>query len=300
MNNLIYNAAMTSPYVAEAMNYNWPAVGAAYAGYRGLRYAHTQTNRFLNRNNRNRNNRRNIISQPHTTMPAMFRGRGTKRPFTGPAPTRAKFPKRKGQYLGRPRYARPSKGIASGVVYANVMHMTEFEGSGTSGTSIAGTISPLELLNCGKLARYLNAYEFVKVHSMKVEWITSYSTFLMSMFDTTDDVQGTTHEKEEFFERQQSLRVHRSDRNGRHVISRTQQLSGLNAFKDYIPTSGTNLKTHLENVNNKCAIRWLSVNNVSATQKISGYVTFKVSFYGMKDTMAALDSNQQMDIIATE
>lgn len=297
----MYNLAMTSPYVAEAMNYNWPAVGAAYAGYRGLRYAHEQTNRYLNRNNtRNRNNRRNIISQPHTTMPAMFARRaGAKRPFIGPvAGPRQKFRKRAGQYLARRApYTRPSKGIASGVVYANCSHMTQFTGTATSGSNIPGTISPQEILNCGKMARYLNAYEFVKIHSMKVEWIGTYPSFIMSMFDTTDDVQGTTHELEPFFERQTSLRLHRSDRNGRGIIGRTQQLSGLNAFKDYISTGGTALATHLENAANKCAIRFLSVNNSNNSQKLSGFVSFKVSFYGMKDTSAALDSNQQINVV---
>ena len=128
----------------------------------------------------------------------------------------------------------------------------------------------------------------------------------MSMYDPAVSAFGTTQKLESYYERQPSLRVHRSDRNGRKgVISWTEPLGMKQAYKEYIRTSL--LKTHLEAGTNQCAIKFIAPNqaelasNIQSqlTHAITGIIKFKISAYGMKDTaLEAVDA--QMDVAAIE
>jgi hypothetical protein len=180
------------------------------------------------------------------------------------------------------------------LVYLSVFNLKEFV-SATGSTNIAGIIKPEDILNCGKLARYLTSYQYIKIHSMSVEWITSGPTFLMSMYDSDSSGHGTEHTQEPYFERQSTLRLHRSDRNGRKgIISRTQKLGMKSQYQDYIDTS--TIKNHVEHTTNQCSLKWIAPNQLNDGQKISCMHKFVVSVYGIKDNLAA-DTNAQVAVI---
>ena len=167
----------------------------------------------------------------------------------------------------------------------------------TIADTIAGIVSPTDLLKCGKLQVILHNYEWIKIHSMSISWLTTYATWIVSMYDPALSSFGTTQKLESFYERQPSMRTHRSDRNGTKTLSRTANLGMKQCFKDYIRTSL--LKTHLEQNTNQCSIKFIAPDQLNAAHYITGIIKFKVSAYGMKDT-ALEEQDAQMDVAAIE
>ena len=141
-----------------------------------------------------------------------------------------------------------------GVVYANVYNLKEF--TANANHTIVGRVIPADVLNCPKTARYLHLYTHCKIHSMAIEWITSGPTFIMSMYSPDNT---TSQELEKYYERQPSMRLHRSDRNGKGgIISRTQSLGLKAGYQDYFRTE--QLKNTVELAVNQCAIKFIAPN----------------------------------------
>jgi hypothetical protein len=190
-------------------------------------------------------------------------------------------------------------GIQRGVVFDTVFHMVKYHQTttGDGAGNIPGIVKPAHILGCGKLGRYLNNYEWIKIHSMAVEWLSTEPIMIMSMYDAAQSSHGTTEKLEPYFERQATLRLHRSDRNGLKRISRTESLKMKAGFQDYIRTGL--FDQAVENNQNQCSIKFLGTNSHHSTHFISGFVRFKISAYGVKDTQID-DSNDQVDQIAVE
>ena len=208
------------------------------------------------------------------------------------------------RFIGPQRYQpairRPMGGVRpQDLTYVNVFKMVEFVCSTTAAhtTSIAGVVKPADILGCPKLSRFLNSYQWIKLHKMGIEWLGTHPSFLMSTYDTdTNELK----EDEAFFERSGNLRLHRSDRNGKSVISRTQSLHMKSGYVDYCNT--TSFKTLVEDGSNQCSIKFLAPNQVNTAQRISALVKFTVSVYGIKDTLPGDgvnegDNNAQMTIV---
>lgn len=269
---------------------NWPGLALAYGGYRAGRAGYTAY----------RDRGRNNISTTNN-MPGQRRPRGNT--FGGQQP---RFKRR--AVAGRFRNARPSApyrripralGIQRGVVYDSVFHMVKYPQTtvGDGIGNIPGMVKPSDILACGKLARYLNNYEWIKLHSMSVEWVTTDPIMIMSMYDSSQSSHGTTEKLEPYFERQATLRIHRSDRNGLRKISRTESLKMKPGFQDYIRTGL--FDTAVEANTNQCSIKFLGTNSHHSTHFVSGFVKFKISAYGVKDTQID-DTNAMVDQIVTE
>ena len=213
---------------------NWPGLASVYMGYRNLRRAHEFTNTQLaNYRRRHRIDNFYATRRPENNYLSIDNmPQGRKRTFiaaprqSGYQPVARRAPKRRRQYgpiRYQPTIRRPMGGVRpQDLTYVNVFKMVEYLPSTTSGheSTIPGVVKPADILGCPKLSRYLNSYQWIKLHKMGVEWLGTHSTFIMSTYDTdTNELK----EDEAFFERSINLRLHRNDKNGKSIISRTQR-----------------------------------------------------------------------------
>jgi hypothetical protein len=183
-------------------------------------------------------------------------------------------------------------------IFINVINMKEFTADGSG--NIAGVIQPQDVLGCARMSRFVNTYQYVKLHTMSVEFLGSHPSFIMTCFDTDS---GEVQNKEPHFERQGSLRLHRSTDN--KISSRTQSLQFKPGFQDYFKTQ--DLSTEVAAAANSCSIKFLAPNlylsYASGTSdqlppKMSVILKFKVSFYGIKEVLPGnQDTNSQITVI---
>ena len=129
----------------------------------------------------------------------------------------------------------PASRTVDAEFFGNVVSVASvMEANNAISDTIAGIVTPADLLKYGKLQVYLHNYEWIKIHSMSIDWLSSYVTWIVSMYDPALSSFGTTQKLESFYERQPSLRTHRSDRNGKGgVLSKTENLGMKQCFKDY-------------------------------------------------------------------
>lgn len=251
-------------------------------------------------------NKKNVYTNK---MPVFTQGRkrAAGRAYQNPNPNNRKR-MRRGTVARRVIPRQPSLATQRGVVWANLQHFQKIEvesfavdvGGGQTQTvsdTMAGMVTPLDLLKCGRLQVYLHNYEFIKVHRFSVEWITTHPTYIMSMYDSAGRELGTGEKLESYYERQPTLRIHRSDRNGRRgVISRTESLGLKLAFKDYIRSS--TLAAHLAADASKCSIKYIAPNQRDDDHQMTAIIKFTISAYGMKDSaLEAEDSQLQVAAI---
>ena len=311
----IQQVGVMNPVLDAVADLNWPGLATAYWGYRGLRYAHRRTNQYL-ADNRREHQLDNFYNTRRPDQKYLSHNQMT---FIGPRRQRRTFVRAPRQSGYVPQSRRTYQGSSPGyqgaytavprslpqpkdVIYLNVINMKDFTADGQG--SISGVLKPADILNCPKMARFVNSYQWFKLHSMSVEWIGSHPSFIMSCYDS-DSTEVQTQEPH--FERQGSLRLHRSDRNGRNgVLSRTQSLQMKPGFQDYMATS--DIQTNVNLASNACSIKFLAPNTYlsysSGTSdqkppKMSAIFKFKVSFYGIKEVLPGnQDTNSQITVMA--
>ena len=129
--NLVEQFGVMNPVLDQVADLNWPGLATAYWGYRGLRYAHDRTNRYL----ANRRREHQLDNFYNTRSPRTQYLTQDQMPFIGPRRPRRTFvraPRQSGYVpmARRPRSAPfvPTKPAITGPpkdeIFINVVNMT--------------------------------------------------------------------------------------------------------------------------------------------------------------------------------